>query len=152
MKKYFIGVLAALMLFAFTACEQQPIDMNGYIPATVSISQNSVIVAGQAITPDMFTTTVTYANGETGSANGQISFDMETIGQQPDQQSYIVAKVAVVGESKTISATTPVVITPVTALAISSISLSLSGREVFYALFFGTLGAWLFFKAPAEIR
>ena len=119
MKKVFIGVLAALMLFAFTACEQQPIDMNGYIPATVSISQNSVIVAGQAITPDMFTTTVTYANGETGSANGQISFDMETIGQQPDQQSYIVAKVAVVGESKTISATTPVVITPVTALAIS---------------------------------
>lgn len=32
----------------------------------------------------------------------------------------------------------------ITALAIYSISLSLSGREVFYALFFGTLGAWLF--------
>lgn len=32
----------------------------------------------------------------------------------------------------------------ITALAIYSISLSLSGREVFYAMLFGTLGAWLF--------
>ncbi len=35
-------------------------------------------------------------------------------------------------------------VTIITALAIYSISLSLSGREVFYALFFGTLGAWFF--------
>ena len=73
MKKVFIGVLAALMLFAFTACEQQPIDVNGYVPTMATVVANGVIIEGQEITADLFTGTVTYRNGET--ANVPVTVD-----------------------------------------------------------------------------
>ena len=66
MKKTILTIMvAAMMLVAFTACEQQPVDVNGYVPTMITVVQNGVIMEGQPITADMFTATVTYKNGET---------------------------------------------------------------------------------------
>ena len=79
MKKTILTIMvAAMMLVAFTACEQQPIDVLGYEPTTVAVSQNGTIITGQTITPDMFTATVTYANGQTGTVAVEISADQKT--------------------------------------------------------------------------
>ena len=64
-KTILVGIIAVAMLFAFTACEQQPIDVNGYVPTMATVTPNGVIIDGQEITADLFTGTVTYRNGET---------------------------------------------------------------------------------------
>ena len=67
MKKVFIGVLAALMLFAFTACEQQ-----GYkIPTglTVEATRTSYL-EGEAIDFSTITGTVEYSDGSTKTVPG----------------------------------------------------------------------------------
>ena len=48
-KSIFVVALAALMLIAFTACEQAPIVMNpnGKIPTNVVITQTGDFVIGQ---------------------------------------------------------------------------------------------------------
>ena len=71
MKKVFIGVLAALMLVAFTACEQEPIDMNGYVPSALSIQYNGTgVLVGQELNPADFSGVVTYKNGKTAEYTG----------------------------------------------------------------------------------
>ena len=74
MKKVFIGVLAALMLFAFTACEQPSNIWNptSKEPTALNITQTGDFVAGQLFDPAKFSVEVVYANGEketTSSAN-----------------------------------------------------------------------------------
>ena len=78
-KNVFIGVLAALMLFAFTACEQEPIDVNGYVPTMATIVQNSAIIEGQPITADLFTATVTFRNGKTDVVPVEIDETKKTV-------------------------------------------------------------------------
>ena len=75
MKKVFIGVLAALMLVAFTACEQEPIDMNGYVPSALSIQYNGTgALVGDKLDPADFSGVVTYKNGKTAPYTGTYSF------------------------------------------------------------------------------
>ena len=128
-KSILIGALAALMLFAFTAC-QDPIDVNGYVPTMVTVEQNGVIVEGQAVTADSFTATVTYANGKTNAVDGIVSFENA---QQP--ATGLIAKAIVKGANgATIEATTPVVITDVTSVAISGEAQTIEvGKSVNYA-------------------
>ena len=128
-KSILIGALAALMLFAFTAC-QDPIDVNGYVPTMVTVEQNGVIVEGQAVTADSFTATVTYANGKTNAVDGIVSFENA---QQP--ATGLIAKAIVKGANgATIEATTPVVITEVTSVAISGEAQTIEiGKPVNYA-------------------
>ena len=69
MKKYFIGVLAALMLFAFTACEQPTIKY----PANVSyitIEQTGDFVAGQTFNASNFAVYAHDTNGEATVVSG----------------------------------------------------------------------------------
>ena len=76
MKKVFIGVLAALMLVAFTACEQEPIDMNGYVPSALSIQYNGTgALVGDKLDPADFSGVVTYKNGKTAPYTGTYSFE-----------------------------------------------------------------------------
>ena len=73
MKKVFIGVLAALMLFAFTACENQvPVYRTvDYI----TLSQNQDVIKDQPFTADMVNINIYYTDGsvESRSAKGYIS-------------------------------------------------------------------------------
>ena len=66
MKKVFIGVLAALMIVAFTACEQ-PANVwnpNGKVPTALNIVQKDYFVEGQLFDPSMFSVEVVYENGD----------------------------------------------------------------------------------------
>ena len=66
MKKVFIGVLAALMLFAFTACEQSGPALSTAV-RTAEIVQNGVIFEGQPFDASKFTVNVTYTDGTPGT-------------------------------------------------------------------------------------
>ena len=109
MKKSISAILvAALMLFAFTACEQQVPDFQGYYPTMVTVAQNGVIVDGQTATPAMFTATVTYANGEKGAVDGIVTIE----------NGEAIASVTGV-DGKAITAKTDVVYTKVQSFAVS---------------------------------
>ncbi len=79
LKSVLVVAFACAMLFAFTACEQQPIDVLGYNPTAVEVTQNGTIITGQPLTADMFTATVTYANGQTGTVGVQIDEEAGTV-------------------------------------------------------------------------
>ena len=69
MKKYFIGVLAALMLFAFTACEQPTIKY----PANVSyitIEQTGDFIEGQTFKASNFAVYAHDTNGDSTVVSG----------------------------------------------------------------------------------
>ena len=102
MKKILVAIVAAAMLFAFTACEQEPVDVLGYEPTMVSVTQNGEILDGQPITADMFTGTVTYRNGDTSPVAVVLSADKAATG---------VTATATVSSSMT--ATWKVVVTPI---------------------------------------
>ena len=84
MKKSISAILvAALMLFAFTACQQEPIDVNGYVPAALSISYNgNGVLEGQPFDPADFSGTITYKNGQTAPYTGtfELENDVKTYG------------------------------------------------------------------------
>lgn len=68
MKKVFIGVLAALMLFAFVACDSQ----TGYkLPTgmTATVSKTEYLV-GEKIDPNTITATVEFIDGSTQNFSG----------------------------------------------------------------------------------
>ena len=74
MKKVFIGVLAALMLFAFTACEQ---SMPSYKQVEyVTLSQEQNFIEGQPLSAAAFNVTVHYLDGsvEDFDGEGRVSF------------------------------------------------------------------------------
>ena len=77
MKKSISAILvAALMLFAFTACQQEPIDVNGYVPAALSISYNgNGVLGGQPFDPADFSGTITYKNGQTAPYTGTFKLE-----------------------------------------------------------------------------
>lgn len=79
-KTILIGMIAVAMLFSFTACEQQTVDVLGYEPTMVTVTQNGEILAGQTMTADMFTGTVTYRNGETAPIAVELSNPVATKG------------------------------------------------------------------------
>lgn len=62
MKKVFIGVLAALMLIAFTACEQTPVELPKAV-VSATIRQEGVFLAGQPFDASKFVVDVTYSDG-----------------------------------------------------------------------------------------
>ena len=69
-KTILVTLVAALMLFAFTAC-QDPIDVNGYVPSDLSISYNgNGVLVGQSFDPADFSGTITYKNGKTAPYTG----------------------------------------------------------------------------------
>ena len=63
-KSIFVVALAALMLIAFTACEQAPIVMNpnGKIPTNVVITQTGDFVIGQQFDSSKFAVSFAYEN------------------------------------------------------------------------------------------
>ena len=72
MKKTILTIMvAAMMLVAFTACEQAPVDVNGYVPSDLSISYNGTgVLVGQPFDPADFSGTITYKNGQTAPYTG----------------------------------------------------------------------------------
>ena len=78
MKKVFIGVLAALMLFAFTACEPQTITWPTEKDITyVSVEQTATYIVGETATGNGFNIVVNYTEGEStiipGAANVKVN-------------------------------------------------------------------------------
>ena len=74
MKKVFIGVLAALMLFAFTACEPQTIAW----PTDKDVSYLEIVqvkdfVYGEIPTKDGFNVIIHYTDGDPETVNGAVS-------------------------------------------------------------------------------
>ena len=68
MKKVFIGVLAALMLFAFTACEQQ---MPTYKEVSyIEVEQTGDFVIGQVFDASKFTVTANFTDGSSSVVKG----------------------------------------------------------------------------------
>ena len=71
MKKSISAILvAALMLFAFTACEQQMPNLYGYVVSDASIRQVGDFVTGQTFDPTKFAVDVVYENGEKDTIEG----------------------------------------------------------------------------------
>ncbi len=73
MKKYFIGVLAALMLFAFTACEPQTIAW----PTDKDVSYLEIVqvkdfIKGEIPTRDGFNVIIHYTDGEPETVPGAV--------------------------------------------------------------------------------
>lgn len=74
MKKYFIGVLAALMLFAFTACEPQTIAW----PTDKDVSYLEIVqvkdfIEGEIPTKDGFNVIIHYTDGEPETVPGAVT-------------------------------------------------------------------------------
>lgn len=72
MKKYFIGVLAALMLFAFTACEPQAIYTGAVYNDVISaeVQQVKGYLEGETAAENGFQIVVTYSDGSTKTIAG----------------------------------------------------------------------------------
>ena len=64
-KSILIGVLAALMLFAFTACEPQVVDLTGgnRTAQFVVVTQNTPFIEGQSFVADNFDVAIYYSDG-----------------------------------------------------------------------------------------
>ena len=60
MKKVFIGVLAALMLFAFTACEQQIPNMLPDEVSYIEVNQLNPVLVGTAFDATNFEKNLSY--------------------------------------------------------------------------------------------
>ena len=115
MKKVFIGVLAALMLFAFTACEQ---SMPSYKQVEyVTLDQTQAFIENQPLSAEAFSVTVHYLDGslDVFSGTGRVTFvnsTAEGATAVPDATATanVYAKATVAGESdiigiKTVKAT-----------------------------------------------
>lgn len=61
-KSILIGALAVMMLFAFTACEQTPIDVIGKEVSFISVQQTGDFVEGQPFDASKFDLVVNYKN------------------------------------------------------------------------------------------
>ena len=124
MKKVFIGVIAALMLFAFTACEQSVPDLNGQVPTNAIITQTGVFVDGQAFDPTQFSVELTYKNGYTQTVSGSnmvtldsgkayvepgdtVSVNVTTVGGQQNGQQVIGSATLVVKSIDSVTVTAP---------------------------------------------
>ena len=71
-KSIFVVALAALMLIAFTACEQQPNvwNPNGKTPTMATITQTGSFVYGQQFDASKFSVEVTYEDGSVSTISG----------------------------------------------------------------------------------
>ena len=71
-KSIFVVALAALMLIAFTACEQQPNvwNPNGKTPTMATITQTGSFVYGQQFDASKFAVEVTYEDGSVSTISG----------------------------------------------------------------------------------
>lgn len=102
MKKVFIGVLAALMLFAFTACEQ---SMPSYKQVEyVTLDQTQEFIKGQPLSAEAFSVTVHYLDGsqDVFPGVGRVTFvdSTETTAKVvTDAAVGVYAKATVAGES-----------------------------------------------------
>ena len=102
MKKVFIGVLAALMLFAFTACEQ---SMPSYKQVEyVTLDQTQAFIEGQPLTAEAFSVTVHYLDGsqDVFPGIGRVTFADSTSANASavsTAESGVYAKATVAGES-----------------------------------------------------
>ena len=107
MKKVFIGVLAALMLFAFTACEQ---SMPSYKQVEyVTLDQTQAFIEYQPLTAKAFSVTVHYLDGsqDVFPGTGRVSFVDSTaanagVVSNATAKAGVYAKATVAGESDTI--------------------------------------------------
>ena len=102
-KSIFFVALAALMLIAFTACEQ-PANIwnpNGKVPTALNITQTGDFVVGQPFDSSKFSVEVVYENGDketTSAAN--VTLDKGTTGP-----AYVEMGDKVVASLSTVSAT-----------------------------------------------
>ena len=80
MKKVFIGVLAALMLFAFTACEQQMPNFLTKTPSAIVLDQVSDLFNGDTVEASDFNVIVTYEDGTETTYPGAnlVKYDVAT--------------------------------------------------------------------------
>ena len=115
MKKVFIGVLAALMLFAFTACEQ---SMPSYKQVEyVTLDQTQAFIENQPLSAEAFSVTVHYLDGslDVFPGTGRVTFvnstaEGATVVPDATAKAGVYAKATVAGESdiigiKTVKAT-----------------------------------------------
>ena len=68
-KSIFVVALAALMLIAFTACEQAPIEMPKSV-INAAIRQTGIFLEGQAFDSSKFAVDVTYSDKTTETISG----------------------------------------------------------------------------------
>ena len=107
MKKVFIGVLAALMLFAFTACEQ---SMPSYKQVEyVTLDQTQAFIEYQPLSAEAFSVTVHYLDGsqDVFPGTGRVTFvdsaaDNANVVSNATAKAGVYAKATVAGESDTI--------------------------------------------------
>lgn len=87
MKKVFIGVLTALMLFAFTACEPQTITWPSSKDVSyVEITQTADYIYGETATKDGFTVIIHYTDSTTEEVVGAVSVTDDVVTSQFDYE------------------------------------------------------------------
>ena len=108
-KSIFVVALAALMLIAFTACEQAPIVMNpnGKIPTNVVITQTGDFVTGQQFDSSKFAVSFAYENtdalqpvndanivfeGSVVSSNSKVSVTVDYVDKDGNQAKLSASK------------------------------------------------------------
>ncbi len=86
-KTILVSLVAVMMLFAFTACEQQPNvwNPNGKTPTMATITQTGSFVYGQQFDASKFSVEVTYQDGTTSTVSGSSIVTLDD-----DTRSYVV--------------------------------------------------------------
>ena len=96
MKKYFIGVLAALMLFAFTACEPQvtgwPTSKN---VSYLTIEQVKDFVVGETATDDGFNVIIHYTDDTVSDPIPGVA----KVGKEIDEKTPVTASITFSGDA-----------------------------------------------------
>ena len=125
-KSIFVVALAALMLIAFTACEQAPIvmDPNGKIPTNVIITQTGDFVEGQQFDSSKFSVSVVYEDGTTDPVNNaNIAFKPATGETAVTSGSYVEVSVTTISKegngTVTVSGSKTLDVYPITDLTIT---------------------------------
>ena len=110
-KSIFVVALAALMLIAFTACEQ-PANIwnpNGKIPTALNITQNEPFVEGQLFDASKFSVEVVYQDGSketTKSANVTLQAAGDSTSSVLTPGAVVSAKLQTVGTTESIEVST----------------------------------------------
>ena len=120
-KKILVGLIAALMLFAFVACEQTPIEMPKAV-VSASIRQTGTFLVGQPFDASKFVVDVTYSDGsvvpltgtnvtsttgEDGVTNGQIVYATAGTGLHGNSVTTQTSLVAYTIDSLSVAGTLP---------------------------------------------
>ena len=119
MKKYFIGVLAALMLFAFTACEPQTITWPSSKDVSyLTIEQVKDYIEGETATDDGFNVVIHYTDETVSDPISGVA----KVGTKTDAGYPVTAEITFSGDTQATKAiSTLVEFKPVTGISVSGL-------------------------------